>query len=120
MDSAAGECETIGEVVTDSAGNLVNLGGELDKIVLLKNGIMEWHVNGKKKGKDQKWKLVDKEIHIESSSGNGGWLIYKMVSSESISKHFDPPTYIECIGCLHENKRTDFGEKMQMFWKKPL
>ena len=78
---------------------------------------MEEYVDGEKKGKDRKWKLIDKEIHLERDNGyNDQWYIYKMDGY--------PPTYIQCIGFLDENKRHDFDEfgrnLMDRLWKKPL
>ena len=68
-------------------------GGDSYKQVFLDNGVYEWHVIGKKEW-GAKWKIVNRELHIDI--GDGYISVWKINEDNSITK----------IAYIEDGKRT--------------
>ena len=68
-------------------------GGDTYKQVFLDNGVYEWHVIGKKEW-GAKWKIVNRELHIDI--GDGYISVWKINEDNSITK----------IAYIEDGKRT--------------
>lgn len=75
-----------------------------NKLVLLDNGISEFHINGKKKT-ESKWKIVDGEIYVGPAKGI---IVYRINTDKSIT----------LIVSISDGKRTDRPKEKQFTYKK--
>ena len=68
--------------------------GDTIKVVVLENGIVRDYLNGKKQS-EQKWTIVDGEIHVDDDSG---WIDVHRVNKDKSLKQ---------IAVIVDGKRTD-------------
>ena len=85
----------------------LKLDGDSYKWVFLDNGVLEWYKNGKKIEVEYKWKIVGKEIHLDSPFGYKS--VYRINKDRSI-------TYI--AGIHKGGKRSALPKKSQVSYKK--
>ena len=79
--------------------------GNTFKVVYLENGVFELYTNGQKQG-ENKWTIVDGEIHFVTDSGN----IQVAIINQDKS--------ITQIVFIRDGKRTDIPKEEQLTWKK--
>ena len=82
--------------------------GNTYRVVLLKNGVLEDYKNGKKEDEtEDKWKVVNGELHIVDNDGVGG--VFRINKDGSI-------TFIAYIDT--DGKRLDYPKEEQFTYKK--
>ena len=81
--------------------------GDTYRVVLLENGVFEDYLNGKKEEEEDKWKIVDGEIHVTDISGTSD--VVRINKDGSI-------TYIASID--KDGKREDIPKEDQHTIKK--
>jgi len=79
--------------------------GVTGKQVYLENGIREWYENGKKQT-ENKWSIVNGEIHVEY--GSGGIDVHRINPDKSITN----------IAYIEDGERTDMPKEDQWTYKK--
>ena len=79
--------------------------GHTYQFVFLKNGIVEWYLNGINK-REYKWSIVDGEIHGIYDSGEIG--VHRI----------NPDKSITLIASIVDEKRTDWPKDKQETYKK--
>ena len=79
--------------------------GTTHKLVFLENGVRKWYVNGNEQG-NQKWAIVNGEIHVKYGGGSGA--VLRINKDKSITK----------IAKIEDGKRTDLPKEKQSLYKK--
>jgi len=103
--SACASMPTVKSVAGTYEGK--NDDGDIMRMVLLKNGVVEGYVNGKKKEGEDKWKIT-KEGELHGTDPDGA-LVFRINKDRSITV---------IAGIPKDGKRIDIPKEQQLTFKK--